>query len=243
MDQIFAPMLFATASQGINNDEEDNALNTNDDISRPVDIMRQLPTASPDPNIIQPLARGLFPSSASDTSTTTDSTGQNMPSASNDHQPAFPNVMYGTQPQQIFRYILENLGTIFNTAMQTTGNASQLEVDLLQFLWNTMQAVDNMSQSVTGALPTPILPPLRPRPNQTPYMSGEHNCHSCELGYNSKSGLEKHKGSAKHHTRLQELNPDTELRPRRVLCDQCESAFADAYSLSRHKKKQHAESA
>ncbi|ETW75902.1 hypothetical protein HETIRDRAFT_119210 [Heterobasidion irregulare TC 32-1] len=318
VESILAPTPPVTASQGISNDKKGNALSTNDDISWPLDIMRQLPTASPDPNIIPPLARGLFPSSASDTSTTTDST---MPLASNNHQPAFSNamqaihddqqcfhgvkettqaiaqmfgtgvfdvptqaadtqatsvgqwtqqtfhdayqrcygaiealysiqqafrnaqVMYGTQPQQIFRYILENLGTIFNTAMQTTGEAPQLEVDLPWSLQHAMQAIDNTSQSVTGALPTPILPPLRPRLNQTPYMSGEHNCHSCGLGFHSKNSLEKHNGNVRHHTRLQELNPDTELHPRQVLCNQCGHAFADAYSLSRHKKKHHAESA
>ena len=159
-------------------------------------------------------------------------------------QQAFNNAqaMYDTLRQQIFEHILGNPGTIFNTAMQTAGNAPQLEVDLPRFLQHAMQP-DNMSQNVTGALPTQVLPPLRPRPNQTPYMSGEHDCHPCILGFASKNGLEKHEGTAKHDKRMRLLNLDAESHVHKVLCDYCEGEFADAYTLSRHQKSRHGVSA
>lgn len=322
-DQVFAPTLPATASKGINDDKEGNALTTNNYISRLMSFIREFQIASPYPDIIQPLVQGPFPSSTSHTLTTTDSAGQNVPSALNNYQPTFPIVthvdhdnqqgfdgvkepdqtiaqrfgagafnfpaeaanaqatgvgqwtqqtshdahqgiygapevvydvrqafnnaqaqaMYGNHLQQTFRYFLENIGTNLNTAMQTAGDAPQLKVDLRQFLQNAMQAVDNMPQSVTEALPAAIFPPSHPRPNQTLYKSGEHNCYPCILGFASKNGLEKHEGTAKHDKRMRLLNPDAESHVQKVLCVYCEGRFANACTLSRHQKSQHRESA
>lgn len=134
-----------------------------------------------------------------------------------------------------------NIGPTSRAAEHTNGDVAQF--DVAQFMQDALHPFEGVPQGDDEALPIAIPPPPGPRRNQTPYLSGEHNCHPCRLGFNARGDLARHEGTAKHDRRMRQLNPNAESQLRLALCDVCGGTFANPYTVSKHKETQHVESA
>ena len=134
-----------------------------------------------------------------------------------------------------------NIGQTSSAAEYTNGDVAQFDVP--QFMQDALHPFEGVPQGVAEALPIVVPPPPNPRRNQTPYLSGEHNCHPCRLGFNARGDVARHEGTAKHDRRMRQLNPNAESKLRLAWCDVCGGMFANAYTVSKHKATQHVESA
>ncbi|ETW75904.1 hypothetical protein HETIRDRAFT_390334 [Heterobasidion irregulare TC 32-1] len=134
----------------------------------------------------------------------------------------------------------ENIEPTPSAAEYANGDVAQFDVP--QFVQDALHPFRGVPQGVAKALPIVVPPPPNPRRNQTPYLSGEHNCHPCRLGFNARGDVARHEGTAKHDRRMRQLNPNAESKLRLAWCNVCGGAFANAYTVSKHKATQHVES-